>query len=145
MKNLLLIMIFIPTLIYPGTTGKLSGSVKDASTGEALIGANIILVGSDFGAATNLDGNFMILNIPPGDYSVKVSYIGYENKIITDVQIIVDQTTLLPIELGAKSIVVEDVVVVAPKPMVQKDVTSSISVIRRDQIESLPVSTCRFL
>ena len=141
MKNLLLIVFFIPTFIYPGTTGKLTGSVKDASTGEALIGANIILVGTDFGAATNLDGNFMILNIPPGDYSVKVSYIGYENKIITDVQIIVDQTTLLPIELGAQSIVVEDVVVVAPKPMIQKDVTSSISVIRRDQIESLPVST----
>jgi outer membrane receptor for ferrienterochelin and colicin len=141
MKNLLLIMFFIPTLIYPGTTGKLTGSVKDASTGEALIGANIILIGTDFGAATNIDGNFIILNIPPGDYSVKVSYIGYENKIITDVQIIVDQTTLLPIELGTKSIVVDDVIVVAPKPMVQKDVTSSISVIRRDQIESLPVST----
>jgi outer membrane receptor protein involved in Fe transport len=141
MKNILLLILLTPFFIYAGTTGKLSGTVTDAQTGEPLIGANVLISGTDLGAATNVNGNFVILNISPGDYSIKVSYIGYESKLITDVSIIVDQTTWLPVVLSTESIVVDEVVVVAQTPMIQKDVTSSISVIRRDQIESLPVST----
>ena len=141
MKNFCLLLFFIPFLVYAGTTGKLSGTIKDSQTGEPLVGANIIIVGTDLGAAANVDGNYFILNIPPGNYSVKISYIGYESVLVTDVQIIVDQNTLLPVKLKPESIEVGEVVVVAQTPMVQKDVTSSISVIRRDQIEALPVST----
>jgi outer membrane receptor for ferrienterochelin and colicin len=141
MKNILLLILITPFFLFAGTTGKLSGSVKDAQTGEPLIGANVVIVGTDFGAATNVDGNYVILNIPPGNYSVKISYIGYEPILVTDVQIIVDQTTSLTVTLKSESIKVGEVVVVAKTPMVQKDVTSSISVIRRDQIEALPVST----
>jgi outer membrane receptor for ferrienterochelin and colicin len=145
MKKILPLLFFTPFLIYAGTTGKLSGSVKDAQTGELLVGANIIVVGTDYGAATNVDGNFVILNIPPGNYSVKVSYIGYETSLVTDVQIVVDQTTALQLQLNSESIVVGEVVVVASTPMVQRDVTSSVSVIRRDQIEALPVSNFKDL
>ncbi|MGB5893119.1 MAG: carboxypeptidase-like regulatory domain-containing protein, partial [Ignavibacteriaceae bacterium] len=141
MKKILLLILLTPFFIYAGTTGKLSGTVTDAQTGEPLIGANVLISGTDLGAATNVNGNFVILNISPGDYSIKVSYIGYESKLITDVSIIVDQTTWLPVVLSTGSIVVDEVVVIAQTPMIQKDVTSSISVIRRDQIESLPVST----
>ncbi len=145
MKKFLLLVFLTSYFLYAGTTGKLSGSVKDSQTGEPLVGANVILVGTDFGAATNLDGNFVILNIPPGNYSVKISYIGYESRLVTDVQFIVDQTTLLPVQLNSESIQVEEVVVVATTPMVQRDVTSSVSVIRRDQIEALPVSNFKDL
>lgn len=141
MKKFLLLLLISGHVIYAGTTGKLSGSVKDSQTGEPLVGANIIIVGTEFGAATNLDGNFVILNIPPGSYSVKVSYIGYQVSLFNDLQIIVDQTTQLPAELTPESIQVEEVIVTATTPMIQKDVTSSVSVIRRDQIEALPVST----
>lgn len=141
MKKFLLLLLISSHVIYAGTTGKLSGSVKDSQTGEPLVGANIIIVGTEFGAATNLDGNFVILNIPPGSYSVKVSYIGYQISLFNDLQIIVDQTTQLPAELTPESIQVEEVIVTATTPMIQRDVTSSVSVIRRDQIEALPVST----
>jgi outer membrane receptor for ferrienterochelin and colicin len=141
MKIFLLLLLFTPCIVYAGTTGKLSGSVKDAQTGEPLIGANIIIVGTDFGAATNADGNFVILNIPPGNYSVKISYIGYETKLVTNIQMVVDQTTSIPVTLNPESIKVGEVVVTAETPMIQKDVTSSVSVIRRDQIEALPVSS----
>ncbi|MCL4278338.1 MAG: carboxypeptidase-like regulatory domain-containing protein, partial [Ignavibacteriaceae bacterium] len=135
MKKFLLLLLISGHVIYAGTTGKLSGSVKDSQTGEPLVGANIIIVGTEFGAATNLDGNFVILNIPPGSYSVKVSYIGYQVSLFNDLQIIVDQTTQLPAELTPESIQVEEVIVTATTPMIQRDVTSSVSVIRRDQIE----------
>ncbi len=141
MKKFLLLLLISSHVLYAGTTGKLSGSVKDSQTGEPLVGANIIIVGTEFGAATNLDGNFVILNIPPGSYSVKVSYIGYQVSLFNDLQIIVDQTTQLPAELTPESIQVEEVIVTATTPMIQRDVTSSVSVIRRDQIEALPVST----
>lgn len=140
MKKFLLLLFITSQFIYAGTTGKLSGSAKDSQTGEPLVGANVIIVGTDFGAATNVEGNFVILNIPPGNYSVKISYIGYQERLINDVQIVVDQTTQLPAELNPESIQVEEVIVTASTPMVQRDVTSSVSVIRRDQIESLPVS-----
>jgi outer membrane receptor for ferrienterochelin and colicin len=141
MKKFILLLLLIPFLIYAGTTGKLTGSIKDAQTGEPLVGANVIIEGTDLGAATNIDGNFVILNIPPGNYSVKVSYIGYESSTFTDVQIIVDRTTHLSASLNSESIQVGEVIVVATTPMVQPDVTSSVSVIRRDQIDALPVSS----
>ncbi|HSW56427.1 MAG TPA: carboxypeptidase-like regulatory domain-containing protein [Ignavibacteriaceae bacterium] len=141
MKQFLLLLLLTPLLIYAGTTGKLSGSVKDAQTGEALVGANIMIVGTDLGAATNVNGSYVILNIPPGNYSVRISFIGYESKIITEVGIVVDQTTVLDVTINPQSIMVDEVVVVATTPMIQKDVTSSISVITRDQIDALPVST----
>lgn len=141
MKKYLLTLLLTPLMIYAGTTGKLTGTVKDGQTGEPLVGANILIVGTDLGAATNVNGNYVILNIPPGNYSVRISFIGYESKIITEVGIIVDQTTLLDFSLNPQTITVDEVIVVATTPMVQKDITSSISVIRRDQIEALPVST----
>ncbi len=142
MKKLFSLLIIIPYLvIYAGTTGKLVGTIKDAQTGEPLIGANILIEGTDYGAATNVSGEYVILNIPPGRYNVKISYIGYESILFTDVIIIVDQTTQLSAELNYQSIEVDEVVVVAPSPMIRKDITSSISVISRDEIEALPVST----
>lgn len=141
MKKSIILLIIIPFILFAGTTGKLTGTIKDAQTGEPLIGANILIEGTDFGAASNVNGEYVILNIPPGRYNVKISFIGYETVVYTDVIIIVDQTTQLSAEINPKSIEVDEVVVVAPSPMIQKDITSSISVISREEIESLPVST----
>lgn len=56
MKKLFLLFLFIPFFVFAGTTGKLSGTIKDKQTGEPLIGANIIIEGTNFGAATNVNG-----------------------------------------------------------------------------------------
>ncbi len=141
MKKFLLIFLFIPSFIYSGTTGKLSGTIKDAQTGEALIGANVVIEGTNFGSATNINGEYVILNIPPGKYNVKFSFIGYETLLLQDVVITIDQTTLLNVQLNSQSIQVGEVIVTARTPLIQKDVTSSISVITRQEIEALPVST----
>ena len=82
MKKYFLLILLIPFLIYAGTTGKLSGTIKDALTGEPLVGANIIIVGTDLGGATDINGNYVILNISPGSYSVKISYIGYVQNLV---------------------------------------------------------------
>jgi len=141
MKKIIILLACLPFLLFAGTTGKLVGTIKDAQTGEPLIGANILIEGTDFGAATNVRGEYVILNIPPGRYNVRISFIGYETILYTDVVIIVDQTTQLSAEIKPVSIEVDEVVVTAVAPMIRKDLTSSISVISRDQIEALPVST----
>ena len=60
-----------------GNTGKIAGLVKDAQTGEALVGANVTLTGTSMGAATNIDGYYVILNVPPGKYTMASSAVGY--------------------------------------------------------------------
>jgi len=141
MRKILLLILLAPFIIYSGTTGKLAGTIKDAQTGEPLVGANVIIEGTNFGAATNVNGEYVILNISPGRYNVKFSFIGYETTIMQDVVITVDQTTTLQISLNPQTIMVDEIVVTARTPLIQKDVTSSISVITREEIESLPVST----
>ncbi len=144
MKNFLLIIniIFLMSVfMFAGVTGKLSGNVTDSQTGEPLIGANILIQNTNLGSAADNTGRFVILNVPPGSYSVKVSYLGYETTKIQDVKIIVDQTTDLAVQLSTKSIQVDEVVVIAKSPLIRKDLTSSISVVTREQIEALPVST----
>ena len=141
MRKILLLILLAPFIIYSGTTGKLAGTIKDSQTGEALVGANVIIEGTNFGAATNVNGEYVILNISPGKYNVKFSFIGYETTIMQDVSITVDQTTILQIVLNPQTIQVDEVIVTARTPLIQKDVTSSISVITREEIESLPVAS----
>ena len=141
MKKVLVLLFIIQTCLFAGVTGKLVGKVTDKNTGEPLIGANILLQNTNLGAATDENGEFIIINIPPGVYTVKVSYISYETVLVENVKIIVDQTTQLPVELSIQSVQVGEVVVTAKPSMIHKDLTSSISVISRDKIEALPVSS----
>ncbi len=86
MYKFILTLFFFCITIYAGTTGKIAGVISDASTGEGLIGANILVEGTSLGAATDINGNYTILNLPPGVYSLKISSIGYKSVTVNDVQ-----------------------------------------------------------
>ncbi len=135
------IISMLSTQIFAGTTGKIAGKITDAATGEPLIGANIIIMGTSLGAATDFDGNYFIINIPPGKYEVKASSIGYNAVIIQNVKVSVDQTTKLNFELSEEAIEMGDVVVIATRPIVQKDLTSTQSNISGEDIAMLPLET----
>ncbi|QOJ29758.1 MAG: TonB-dependent receptor [Ignavibacteriales bacterium] len=141
MKKVLLLCLLSVQLLLAGTTGKLSGRVKDESTGEALYGVNIILEGTGFGAATDLNGNYLINNIPPGEYTVIFSAVGYQSKKFLSVKINVDFTTRLDVNLGTEDVLLDAVVVEAKAPLVRKDLTSSQSTIDAQQIKTLPVES----
>jgi outer membrane receptor protein involved in Fe transport len=140
MKKLLLLLLIMQTCLFAGVTGKLVGKIIDKNTGEPLIGANVIIQGTTLGSVADREGRFIIINIPPGVYSVKVSFIGYESVLFENVKVIVDQTTQLSIDLSPKSLQVGEVVIIAKSSMIHMDLTSSISVISREEIEALPVS-----
>ena len=82
---------FLHYLLQAGTTGKISGRVVDENN-QPLIGCNIIVKGTSYGAATNLAGEYFILNLPPGIYQISASMIGYGTITIEGTQVIVDLT-----------------------------------------------------
>ena len=81
------ILYIFQALLMGGVTGKVSGRVIDSNTNEALIGANVMLVGTSLGAATDEDGYYHILNVPPGFYDLRSNMIGYAEKTITGVAV----------------------------------------------------------
>jgi len=93
-------------------SGKIAGTVKDALTGENLLGANISLQGTSIGAATNMDGEYLISNIPEGSYTVKYSYLGYRDSLIS-IKIVGERTLKLDVQLNFDVIEGETVLVTA--------------------------------
>ena len=141
MKNLkFIITIFLLSqLLYAGTTGKISGRVADEND-EPLIGCNIIVKGTSYGAATNLEGEYFILNVPPGIYQISASMIGYGTVTIEGAQVIVDLTARADFSLRPETIEGEEIVVTAEKPTVRLDQTSMSAVVSSEDIENLPVT-----
>ncbi|MBN2355401.1 TonB-dependent receptor [candidate division KSB1 bacterium] len=139
-KLALLLVCLFAVQLYAGTTGKIVGTVKDQGTGETLPGVNIILEGTSMGAATDLDGYFMIINVPPGTYTLRCMLIGYQTKLISDVRVSVDMTTTIDFRISQTVLDVgEQVTVVAERPLIQKDKTSSLAAVSSDEIETMPV------
>ncbi len=123
-----------------GTTGKIAGVVKDDKTGEEIVGANVVIEGTTRGAATNVDGYFVILNVPPGKYTLVASAVGYNRKTVTNVSVSIDLTTTINFNLPSDVVQQEEVIVVAEKPIIQRDLTAKTAVIGNEQISALPVT-----
>ncbi len=126
--------------LLSGTTGKITGRVVNKSTGEPLFAVNVVIEGTTLGAATDMQGNYVILNVPPGVYTLRASAVGFKPVRVTNVRISVDQTTRVDFKLEEVAIELgEEVLVVAERPLVQRDLTSTTAKISKDIIEKLPV------
>lgn len=121
-----------------GTTGKISGRVLDPGK-QPLAGANIAIPAARTGAVSDADGRFTILNLPPGEYEVRVSLIGYRNTTVQNVRVSADNTTRLDVNLQIEALQLEEVVVDARRPVVDLGVTSNMAAIQREEISQLPV------
>lgn len=89
MKKLLTLTITLlvfPAMLFSQVAGKISGTVLNEN-GDALTGANVSVVGTSFGAATDTEGAYVILNVPVGIYSVKADYIGYKETSVSNVDV----------------------------------------------------------
>lgn len=138
----LISVVFFAGQVMGATTGKISGRVLDAETGEPLIGANIIIEDTDMGASTDEEGYYHIINVPVGTYSVRALYIGYQTVRKTEVRVNVGLTRTLNFELSPSALQADEVVTVtAERPIVRKDVTSGRSIVSSDEIEKMPVET----
>lgn len=139
MKRLLCFFLLASQALLAGTTGKIAGRVIDASTKQPLPSVNIQIVGTTFGAASDLDGNYFIINVPVGTYSLRASMIGYAPKTISNVKVMLDITTTIDIPLEGADVQMNEVVVVATRPPIQADLTSTRHIVEADAINALPV------
>ncbi|MBZ0180478.1 MAG: TonB-dependent receptor [Melioribacteraceae bacterium] len=122
-------------------TGKIAGRIVDGSTGEPLPLVNVIVQETSLGAATDLDGYYSILNIGPGTYSIKASAIGYNSVTVENVRVSIDLTSEVDFQLYETSLELgQEIVIIAEKPLVTKDLTASTALIGADEIQALPIT-----
>ena len=133
------VLFFLPHFMTASTSGKLTGHIVDKKNNEPLIGVNIILQGTTIGAATDFEGYFGIINIPPGTYDIRISSVGYGTKVVKGIEISSEQTTTLNENVSEEVIVGSEVVVIAEKPIVDTRQTSAVSIMSKEQISVLPV------
>ncbi|MGB9561765.1 MAG: TonB-dependent receptor, partial [bacterium] len=139
--GIIVYMMILVVGLYGGVTGKISGRVVDAQTGEGIAGANVVIIGTTMGAATDIDGNYFIINVPPGTYDLRATVIGYDTLVIRNVQVFSDKTTNLDFKLTPTVIKAKEVQVVAKRPPVEKDVTATSTYVTGEEIRSMPVQT----
>lgn len=137
----LLAAFLITGLAFAGTTGKISGVVTDARTGEKLVAANVVVEGTKLGASTSVDGFYAILNVPPGTYRVTANLMGYKGATTTNVRVIVDQTTTVDFRVTEEAVQAEEVIIVAERPVVQRDLSASRATVTGAEVQNLPVAT----
>lgn len=136
---LLIFLVLSTAFLHAQTTGKIAGNVADANSGNPLPGANVFIQGTHLGAATDQNGDFFIINIPPGTYTIIVRMMGYANYEVTNLRVSVNRTSNITAKLSATILEGETVVVRADKIVTKKDQTSSIRNVSSDQIDMLPV------
>lgn len=129
---------FQPDLLTAQTVGKIAGRVIAAETGEPLVGANIVIVGMKMGAAADENGEYYILNVPPGKYELRAIMVGFETMKIVDVIVNSGKTTRIDFKLVSEILESEEVVVIAQRPDVERDKTSTSAVIRFEDVQTLP-------
>jgi hypothetical protein len=122
-------------------TGKISGQVTDAETGDPLPGVNVIIDGTTQGASTGPKGYYTILNVEAGVYTVRASFVGYARQVVEGVEVNVDLTTTLNIEMQEEAVGLDEVVVQSQEPVVKPDISANVSNMSSEDMENLPVAS----
>lgn len=119
-------------------TGKIAGTVLDTN-GDPIPGVNVVLVGSTQGASTDLEGVYVILNVTPGEYDVRASFISFQSVVQEGVVVNNDRTTNADFVLAEEDLSLgEDVVVTATRPEIEPERTASSQIIRPRDIQESP-------
>ena len=136
----LLMIALSSNFVFPQTSGKIAGKITDKETGKPIPFANIFVHGTTKGAAADDEGNYTILDLAPGTYSVTASVVGYRKVTIQNVTINVDFTTRLNFELSPGAVNLSAVVVTGERnPLVRQDLTNPTVAITQKTIQELPV------
>ncbi len=130
--------------LFAGVTGKIQGTVTDSKTGEKLPGVNVVVTGTNYGRTTDTRGEYVLLQIPPGEYTLKFSMIGFKDLIVKNVKVRAELTTKIDAQMEETTLDIGgEVVVIAQRPVIQKDVTASIQFLGLEEIVRLPVTDAK--
>ena len=135
-----LLLVLLSTGTVLGQAGKIAGRVVD-ETGQPLPGSNVLIVGTLLGSVADVDGYYTILNVSPGQHTLRASIIGFGAQSVEGGRVRIDQTTTIDFQLGEEAIGMDEVVITAKPPLVQPDVSNSQLNVSSEEIEMLPVSS----
>ena len=120
------------------TSGKIAGTVSDAVSGYPLPDANVVIVETEAGASTDSRGRFFLLNVDPGLYTLKVTYVGFHPLTLEGVRVSAGLTTDIEFVLSSETIEVEEVVIKAERPIIDKNATNAVRIVGGEDLEILP-------
>ncbi len=138
-KKILFVLISIGCLF--GSSGHLTGLVRDGSTHQPLVGVNVIISGTELGAATDMEGNFRIDSVPVGSYIIHVSMIGYEAVSRANVHIVPKRNTVVNFDLYPQVLKGVGVEVTATFFEKTRDAITSSRTVDIEEIRSDPVGS----
>lgn len=118
--------------------GKIAGTITEAANGNPLPGANVLITGTRMGAAADANGEYFILNVPPGKYDLRANMIGFEATVVVQVIVNAGRTTNIDFKLVQEVLEGEEVIVQAVRPDVELDKTSTSAIVRFDEVQTLP-------
>jgi hypothetical protein len=131
------VILLIPLFLFSQETGKIAGKVTDEATGQPLAGANVLVEGTSYGAATDAEGNFIILGVPMGAYTVRSEFIGYRPMRISGARVSSRLTTTTDFALSSEALELGVVDVVAVRPLINPSATNAVRSMASDQLENL--------
>jgi hypothetical protein len=127
----LLFLLLLTSPLAGQSKGVITGTIKDASTGETLIGVNVLVSGTYYGAATDVNGRYIIRDINPGEYTLAVSLIGYKKIQKTGVKVSAGQRVVIDLEMDEAILSLgEEVVIIGQKPLL--DIRTDLEFTHRD-------------
>jgi hypothetical protein len=129
--------------VFRGTTGILEGKVIDKLTKEPLVGVNVTIAGTHYGAMTDTSGRYWVNNVRANVYQVRYSLIGHKSVIVKDVTILPDLRTRIDVEMEISAVEMDVIEVHAQKPLIQKDLAATAFSFGELKIDRLPVSSFR--
>ena len=133
----------IAGLLFAGQTGKIAGTITDSQSGGGLAGCNVLVKGTPFGASSDANGEYYIINLSPGSYDLEFSMIGYASYTAEGVSVNIDVTTPVNAALVTEAVQMSGVSVTAEKPAIENTLTSSKQIVSGDGRHRLLVSSQR--
>ena len=124
-KLFLILLTFANSALWAQNYGAIRGVVTDKKTGEPLVGVNIVVKGTYYGASTDLDGFYTIPKIEPGEYTLEVSYVSYKVIQQTGVKVKAGQTLTINFEMEPSILALgQEITVIGKKPLMDLEQTT---------------------
>ncbi|MBK7140465.1 MAG: TonB-dependent receptor [bacterium] len=142
LKCLTLVMLMLCLLAgtaMSATVGKITGVITDSQTKEPLVGVSVSVVGTTMGAMTNEDGQYNIMNVPVGTYVLKLTAVGYATVEISNVEVSADLATYQNETMSSQATDLgKTIQVTTERPLVLKDKTTTVNIVKRDELLAMP-------
>jgi TonB-dependent SusC/RagA subfamily outer membrane receptor len=120
-------------------TGRVSGQVMNATTGEPLAGAQVVVEGTQIGTMANPQGRYLLLNVPVGNQTIVVQRIGFATRS-AQVTVAADETVIADFELSTEAIALDEVVVTGTAGAARRrEIGNSVSTVTAEQLEAEPI------